>query len=248
MTHQRILIVDDDQDFRESLSEVLTRRGFRVDHAAGTSEALDKLRSEAFQVALIDVVMPGRDGIACMDEILKGQPDTRVMIMTGFAVPERQQLAMELGAACIIHKPIDIPRLIESVNRFCAAPTALVAHGDRSELRRVKSGLERRAFNVVTADSAGVLTERLADGSFAMVVLDLGLVGAALADVLGALRSRARPVRVVLCNAAAAPQALAAMTPDPHLDAQVVPGPFDRSALLSVVDALLSPPPAEPTA
>ena len=238
MTHQRILIVDDDTDFRESLAEVLVRRGFRVDSCQSTADAQRKIHDEDFQVALIDVVMPGQDGVTCLDLILKERPDTRIVIMTGFSVPARLDRAMELGAACVIHKPVDIPRLIESVSRFCEAPIALVAEPDAGLLRTLKSGLEQRTFNVVTAASIDQLLEHLHSGNVDLVVLDYGLVGDGFTELLRDLQGSSHPVPLIAFNIQSDQQALLASI-DQALpaNAMLVAGPIERERLLSEIDS-----------
>ena len=237
MTHQRILIVDDDADFRESLAEVLARRGFQVEAVQSSSDAQRKILDQDFQVALVDVVMPGQDGVTCLDLILTARPDTRVVVMTGFSVPARLEMAMELGASSVIHKPIDIPRLIESVSRFCTAPVALIAESDSALLRTLKSGLEQRSFNVVTARTIGELVGQLHGRDLDLVVLDFELVGNAVRDLLEDLRSGGHPIPLVLFNVGSEQQAmLASLRQALQAGTKLVTGPLKREQLLLEID------------
>ena len=201
MKHKRILIVDDDADFREGLGAVLRWRGFTVVLAAGAAEAIQKVQAAPCQVALIDVVMPRGGGIACLNQILDVSPDTLIMLMTGLAVRNRLNEGLEHGAAFVIRKPVEIPKLLAAVNAFCDSPQALVAHRDRIVARSVKCALERSLYSVITATTPDQTKDALKAHRPDLIVLDLELAERAPRGYLQNVLHTAGGRPVVLCNA-----------------------------------------------
>ena len=85
MTEQpRILIVDDEQIVRESLTNWLKEESYQVEAAENGTVALEKIRQTPFQVVLLDLKMPGMDGIQVLTELKKAFPDIEVIIMTAY--------------------------------------------------------------------------------------------------------------------------------------------------------------------
>ena len=84
-TGRRLLVVDDDRDFADSLFEILDLSGYDVEVAYSGEEAMSLCRSSRFDLALMDVHMPGKDGVESLIEIQKTLPGFRVIMMTGYA-------------------------------------------------------------------------------------------------------------------------------------------------------------------
>jgi DNA-binding NtrC family response regulator len=108
MTEQpRILIVDDEQIVRESLANWLKEESYQVDAAENGPVALEKIRQAPFQVVLLDLKMPGMDGIQVLTEIKKAFPDIEVIIMTAYGSVNTAVEAIKAGAYDYIVKPFD---------------------------------------------------------------------------------------------------------------------------------------------
>ncbi len=112
-----ILIVDDDKDLRDNISEVLDSAGFNVDLAANGTQALELLAQKQFDLALIDLVMPEMTGMELLAVISKRWPQTRVIMMTGFSTVDNAVAAIKNGADDYISKPFKIDDLQCSVRR-----------------------------------------------------------------------------------------------------------------------------------
>lgn len=112
---KKILLVDDEADFREIMAKFFTRRqvGFAV--AASCMDALDQLDRDDFDVVVMDVTMPGLDGLKCMDEMKKVNPRLEVIILTGHASPHAGVAGMKKGAFDYCLKPIDFEELLEKI-------------------------------------------------------------------------------------------------------------------------------------
>lgn len=115
-----VLIVDDDKEMTETLSDILTELGHHVEVANDGLKAIEKVKAQPFDVILMDIRMPGINGVETYKEVKKNQPGAAVMMMTAYAVQDLVAEALEEGAYGVMYKPIDITRaikLIESVKK-----------------------------------------------------------------------------------------------------------------------------------
>src|SRR4029450_4516243 len=100
-----ILVVDDEEIMREILEALLTREGYQVRLASSGEEGLELARTQTFDAAIVDVMMPGLDGIATLQELRKLDDDLPVLMITAFASVETAIAAMKLGAFDYITRP-----------------------------------------------------------------------------------------------------------------------------------------------
>jgi DNA-binding NtrC family response regulator len=115
MTDCRVLLVDDETDFLETLVKRLQKRNTAVAGVQSGTEALDLLEREDFDVVVLDVRMPGMDGIETLREIRKRFPLVEVVLLTGHANMEVAVEGMEIGAFDYLMKPIDLDELLYKV-------------------------------------------------------------------------------------------------------------------------------------
>ncbi len=100
-----ILVVDDEEIMREILETLLTREGYDVRLASSGAEGLEMARALPFDAAIVDIMMPGLDGIATLDELKRIDDDLAVIMITAFASVESAISAMKSGAFDYITKP-----------------------------------------------------------------------------------------------------------------------------------------------
>lgn len=103
----KVLIIDDEPGVCEILRKVLSKEGYQVKTALNGNEALALMKSERLHVALLDIKMPGMDGIEVLDNIRKISPETVVIILTAYGTLETARQALMLGAYDYITKPFD---------------------------------------------------------------------------------------------------------------------------------------------
>jgi DNA-binding NtrC family response regulator len=113
----RILVVDDDREFADSLAEHMSGLGHSVKVAYEGHEGLDRFRTGAFHVVLTDLQMPGMDGIELLHEIKGLDNRCVVVLITGFGTVESAVTAIKEGAYDFITKPVKFDQLDVVVNR-----------------------------------------------------------------------------------------------------------------------------------
>ncbi len=114
----RILIVDDEEIVRESLRGWLDKDGFTVETAESGPAALDKAQAAPFSILLVDLKMPGMDGLQLLAEIKKRQPESVVVIMTAYATVDTAVTAMKDGAYDYLVKPFDPEELTQMIRKI----------------------------------------------------------------------------------------------------------------------------------
>jgi two-component system response regulator FlrC len=107
-----VLVVDDEAGMRQTLVDILEGAGYLVSVAADGESALSRLRSEDIDVVLMDIRMPGRDGVSVLHEI--GRPPPQVIMMTAYAVEDQLRQATR-DAYAVVHKPFRIDYLLDLV-------------------------------------------------------------------------------------------------------------------------------------
>jgi len=120
----RLLLVDDEDDFRDIIHKRMGRHGISLNLAACCADALASMESQPADVVIMDVAMPGLDGIQCLGKIKERWPLTEVIVLTGHASVKSGIDGMQRGAFDYCLKPIDVMELLEKVE--LAARKALI--------------------------------------------------------------------------------------------------------------------------
>ncbi len=113
----RLLVVDDEEIARKNLAHVLTKEGYDVATAADGESALRALHASEFDVVLTDLKMAGIDGMELLDRVRLGHPETKVIMVTGFATVPSAIEAVRKGAFDYIAKPFKLDEVREAVGR-----------------------------------------------------------------------------------------------------------------------------------
>lgn len=109
--HERILIVDDEENARIGLTKLLSQEGYEVDSVADGCEALEFLRGRRVNLVISDIHMPRMNGMAFLHEIHRNYPSVHVIMITAYGEVESYLEAMSLGAYEYLHKPIKLDEL-----------------------------------------------------------------------------------------------------------------------------------------
>jgi DNA-binding NtrC family response regulator len=177
MAQQRasVLVVDDDLDTCKNLSDILTDLGYQVDTANDGRRALELVRQNAYDVALLDLKMPGMDGLTLYREIRKLRAGTVAIVVTAYATGETARTALQAGAWRIVPKPVDFEALLQCVEDAIGQPLVMVVDDDRELCDTLWNLLRERDFRVCIAHDAERAAELLKDRAYRVVVIDVKL-------------------------------------------------------------------------
>ena len=118
----RILVVDDDPDICQNLSDILSDLGYQVDYAQNGPAALELVDQRRYDVALLDLKMPGMDGVTLHREIKKRRAGTVSLLVTAYASDATAEEALAAGAWKILAKPVDFRKLLSLVDEALEQP------------------------------------------------------------------------------------------------------------------------------
>lgn len=116
----KLMLVDDEERFLQTTRKLIEKRGVDVMTATSGGEALEKLRTESVHVVILDVKMPGMDGIETLREIKRQFPLVEVIMLTGHGTVESAVEGLKTGATDYLTKPADVQELIEKAEEAFA--------------------------------------------------------------------------------------------------------------------------------
>src|SRR4051812_49886604 len=108
---EQILVVDDEEEFRSAIVDILSLEGFHVDQASSAEEATNKLSQTAYDVLITDHNLPGKSGVELLEDTLARFPETIGVVITGFGTIETAVQAIKKGAYDYLTKPFKLVQL-----------------------------------------------------------------------------------------------------------------------------------------
>jgi DNA-binding NtrC family response regulator len=115
MSEPKVLLVDDEEEFTRTLAERMQARGLEVDISGDGADAVRRAQGRAYDAVILDLAMPGLDGIATLKLLLAQNPDMQVILLTGHATLEKGVEAVKSGAIEFLEKPIDLDLLLGKI-------------------------------------------------------------------------------------------------------------------------------------
>lgn len=200
-TPTRLLVVDDDLDTCANLADILTDMGHEVRTASDAKTALQALDHESFDVVLLDLKMPGMDGLQLYRELKHRSPSTVAILITGFADAETRKRAENLGVWRILPKPVDVPALLPLVSEAAGLPLLLIVDDDRDFCASLGDVLREREFRVSIATSAQEAARQMRRQDFPIVLVDWQLPDADGMKLLEEIHQQHPNSRTVLLTA-----------------------------------------------
>lgn len=117
MKKMKILLVDDEKEFVETLSERMEMRDLESDIALNGEEALQMVEDEAPDVMVLDLKMPGIDGMEVLRKVRKAYPNVQVIMLTGHGSEKDEEEARRLGAFEYLQKPTGVDKIVQTIKR-----------------------------------------------------------------------------------------------------------------------------------
>jgi two-component system response regulator RegA len=148
-----LLLVDDDDAFRRVLARALDRRGYAVSVAATVAAAIVKAQAQSPEYAVVDLRMPGQSGLVLIEKLLELDPNTRIVMLTGYASIATAIEAIKLGAVHYLAKPCDADEIVAALNKSSGGDSAIPVTGsplsiDRLEWEHIQRVLVEQQGNV----------------------------------------------------------------------------------------------------
>ncbi|MBI5560714.1 MAG: sigma-54-dependent Fis family transcriptional regulator [Deltaproteobacteria bacterium] len=143
-----VLVVDDEKNIRDSLGGILTDEGFTVGFAGSAEEAVEKIRKSPPDIVLLDIWLPGMDGIEALKEIKKDNPNLMVIMISGHGTVETAVKATKLGAYDFLEKPLTLEKVVLTVEHALDQRILLEENRELIEREREKYGIIGRSRSI----------------------------------------------------------------------------------------------------
>ena len=168
----RVFIVDDDKDFAESLSIALEGSGCDVELAYSGEEAIKIFEEKDFDIAFMDVKLPGKNGVESFMEIKKIKPDIKVVMMTGYSVAQLLDQALENGAWGVLTKPINMKKLLGMLERI-GGKGILIVDDDPDFIASIQDLLSNCGYRIFIATNGEDAIQSIHSKNIDILILDL---------------------------------------------------------------------------
>ena len=145
----KVLMVDDEEQFRSTTSKILTRKGYETTMAGSGEEAIDILKKSPHDVVVLDIKMPGMDGHEALAKIRTMDPDVKVIMLTGHGAVESARESLKHGAFDYLSKPCDIDLLASKINDAYGVSK----RGVKEEKRAADIMIPIEEYTTIDADS-----------------------------------------------------------------------------------------------
>jgi two-component system, NtrC family, response regulator HydG len=166
----KILIADDEDGLRLSMAGIIEMEGHEVVTAADGYEAIECAKKNSFDIAFLDIKMPGINGVETFKQIKKITPETVVVMMTAYAVQHLIKEAISEGAYACMNKPFDMDKIMETIKEVSRKPFVVVIEDDPTLCTTFDKKLKEQGLNVVTrssgAEGVELVQRRMADVIF----------------------------------------------------------------------------------
>lgn len=194
----KVLVVDDDRRMVKTICDILKVKGHASILAYSGEEAVMKAKEESPDCVLMDIKMPGINGVEALHMIKAASPDLPVVLMSACASTEQVEDAKMQGAYTVLTKPIDIQLLLSFFSLLQKEESILVVDDDPGFCRTIKDILQEKGYRVETEMDASKVLCHMERNYKLAVVLDLKLGNADGLEVLREIRAKYRSKPVIL--------------------------------------------------
>lgn len=137
MLNTKVLLVDDEEDFIATLGQRLEARNLKVTTATSGARALELVENKDFDVIVLDLAMPGMDGIEVLKRIKSHHPEAEIIMLTGHGTIETGVEAMKQGAEDFLEKPVDIKHLLVKIEEAKQKRVLVLQERSKAEIEKI---------------------------------------------------------------------------------------------------------------
>jgi len=195
----RVLVVDDQAGMRLTLKGILTKRGYQVTTAEDGHQALELAGKTDFRLVLMDIKMPGMNGVETFVKLKGLNSRASVIMMTAFAMQEEIEQAIREGAFTVVYKPFEIPKILSVIESCLDDRTLILLVDDNKDILAVlQEVFEKKGFKVCVAESGEECLRKAQEMRFQIILLDIKLPGIDGVETLKRLRQARPSVAVIM--------------------------------------------------
>lgn len=187
---KNILIVDDDKDFAEGIADIVELEGHHVDIAFDGAQAIEFVKNQAVDVVLMDIRMPGMNGVETVLKLKEIKFDINVVMMTGYLDRELHNQALDNGAISVLNKPVKNDELFSLINSSDIESLILLIDDDEDFSLSLKSSLLESGYHVHIERSGQDAINYAVDHPVDLILLDLRIPGADGLQVYNSLQNK----------------------------------------------------------
>ena len=173
MIQSKILVVDDEPTIVDTLKDLLELYGHEVDTADNGYEAISRIKETSYSFVLMDIRMPGINGVETLKEIKIIDPNCSVVMMTAYSMDQLLSEAIEEGAYSIFFKPLDLEKLVTIIEDVEQSKLLLLVDDDPAVRETLLDNLELHGLHVITAKDGKEAIEKVQESEFGVVLLDV---------------------------------------------------------------------------
>ena len=133
----RVLLVDDEEDFLETLSSRLEIRGLKVSAVNSGEQAISEAKQQDYDAIIVDLSMPGIDGLETLKRIKADNPNAEIIMLTGHGSVQSGVEAMKLGAGDFLQKPVELSELMSKIGEAKDKKMLVLQKQSQEELRKI---------------------------------------------------------------------------------------------------------------
>ncbi len=201
MDSRRILIVDDEKNMRTTLQDILSAEGYDVDAADCGEKAVKMFERRPYDLVLLDVRMPGMDGLEAFRILKRTRASANVVLMSAYSMEQVRRQVLDEGASAFVRKPLDVESLLQLI-RGTKELTVLTVGARPLLPDPLVERLRREGTKVLSARIAGQALELVRQIHFDVIFLDEADCPEGERDLSAALKEAAPSSRIVLVGAA----------------------------------------------
>ena len=168
-----IIIVDDDPGMGETMVDILGDMGYGVYVAMDGCRAIEMIKDKTYDAVLMDIKMPGINGVETLKEVKRISPTTRVMMMTAYSVEALVKEALKEGAYGIIHKPLNIDRVVSFIEKTEKGSLIMVVDDDLNSCETLKDVLEERSYTAGIAHNGEEAVKVARENTVDIIFIDV---------------------------------------------------------------------------
>ena len=168
------LIVDDHVGMRTTLQDILEDEGYQVSSAATGDEAIEICQTKKFDIILMDVRMPGMNGVEAFRKIKTFSKDSKIIMMSAYSIDEMKLEALREGAIAFLQKPLDISQVLKLIEEEDNTPVLIVMQ-DHQEMEKIINVLEDKKYRTHVTHSPDEAMELARQIRFGLILLETKL-------------------------------------------------------------------------